>query len=510
MAGESQSDAGIVQKVVIAVVTLVVGLYLGKNVPSQPFFAVGLVAMFALMFLLFARPPHFILLLLFFLFEAFNLIDVDRFARIPGLFRAKDVLIALAIGYVIANISLQNKPSYDVRRSRLFKPLVIFGLYLLIQMWRTKVLLHESPMLVLRQGRHFLSYCFPLIIFFYYRTERDWRALDRFCLFFITLTTILNMIEVFIPIPFYHSMGGSTATYGVFKSYNPVGFLVYWFFFRKFWAFCEKPTPRSLVQLGGMGVAVMFYFGRGSVAGSLIGMALVSALVPVRTRVRAGSTLLAVGVFMIMLTITGVAFSQTLSMDEVADSFKKYFASTVTDVVRVEGTYQSRVINDMERYPLVHQHPFMGIGFLSVFGSVAYSMWKTDGVLPVGTVDTGWLDLMLRLGGIGTFLLLLLLWKTFRANWSLFKEGSWEPRDGGILLANMCLVAATVSSSIAGGALVWEPGIITVAICIAWTIKLERDAADRKSLTAKAGTTPAKVIPAGPSASRPFRMSPYY
>jgi hypothetical protein len=506
MTTSSNADPEIIRRLVIIVVVIFAGLYLGMKIPSQPEMATAVLVLCGLLFLLFARPTYFALLLLVFLFEAFDLVDVERFGRLPGLFRAKDVLIFLAVGYVVANASLHNPPAFRLRDSRLFKPMVAYILFVVFQMWRTKVLLHESPLLLFRAGRLYLTYGLPFLLFFFFRRERDWVVLDRLFLFAIAVTTVLIMAgSVLGPLPLLSRFGGATAQLGVFKSYNPAGQIVYWYFFRFFWRFCQEPRRKNLFALAAVGVATMMYFHRSMISGVLVGISMALFAVPARVRVRAVTVLVLLAVMLVALTVVGVAFSQTTSAGEIALALKNYILSTATDLFRVEGTYRSRVTIDTERYPLVKQHPFLGIGFLSVFGNVAYSMWKTEGTLPVGTVDTGWLDLMLRLGGVGTLFLLILLLQCLRINWGLYVRNKVAaPRDRSILLANICFIVASIASSVASGTVVWEPGITTIAIGFAWTMKIEHEAAK-----------PAEIQPAAkpvtaPSEARGFRTGPLF
>ncbi len=507
MSTSSSTSPELVQRLIIFVVVLAVGLFLGTRLPSQPTMAMALVVFFALVFLLFARPAYFILLLLFFLFEAFNLVDVHQFGRLPGLFRAKDLLMVMTVGYVIANASLRNTPSLKLRESSLFKPLAWLMIFLAFQMVRTRFLLHESPLLLFRQGRHYLTYGLPFVLFHFVRRENDWRNLDRFAVLFIGVTTILNALEAAgVPLPFYQSVGREWLyAAGVFKSYNPAGPLVYWFFYRCFWRFCHEPQRASALKLGASGLALAFYFHRGSLAGSLIGMMVILCLVPGRVRFRGAAALVFSGIALVLVTVAGVAFSETVSWAQVGISLRRYLLSTGTDLIRVEGTYRSRVMQDAQRYPLVRQHPILGIGFLSMFGSVAYEMWKTGGVLPVGTVDTGWLDLMLRLGGLGTALLLVLLVQCARICWRLYAHDQPDSAQKGILLANINLIVMTVTSAIAGGALVWEPGITTVALAMAWTVKIEHDLAVKKSPPPPVAELPRLVPPHNAGRASPVR-----
>ena len=492
MAAGSDLNPVLVRRLAIIVAVPVVALFLGMKIPTQPALAGGLVIFCILVFLLFARPLLFSLLLLFFLFEAFDLIDVDRYARIPGLFRAKDLLLFMLVGYTIAGGALGSLRKGVLRRSRLFAPIVALLIFLGFQMWRTHVLMHEQTILLFRQGRHYLSYGLPLLFILLFRKQKDWKTLDTWCLFFVLLITALNFLNAtVVHIPFYTSIADVSQDSTVFKSYNPAGLLTYWFFFRRFWMFCHKPNRQHLVWLGILAFAVTFYFGRANIAGAAIGLAFCALLMPGVVRTRALITLFISGLFMISVTIAATSVAKSVSPGEAVVSITRYFTSTATDLVNVEGTYYSRVAIDRQRYPLVKQHPFVGIGFVSVFGEVAFEMWQT-GVLPVGTIDTGWLDLMLRLGGVGTLILLIMLLRGFRLNRSLARH-DLTLEEKGVVLANMTLIVMSTLTIIAGGELVWEPGITTIAIALGWTMWIEGKKLDEATAKTAAGSAPELV-----------------
>ena len=119
-----RSDADIqnlVPRLIIGVAVVLIGLYLGKMVPTNMAMAGAVVALSFLIFLLVTRPHYFTILLLFFMFEAFSLVDVDSFGRLPGLFRAKDALLFLLLAYTMATAALGGAPLRDVRQSHLFR-----------------------------------------------------------------------------------------------------------------------------------------------------------------------------------------------------------------------------------------------------------------------------------------------------------------------------------------------------------------------------------------------------
>jgi hypothetical protein len=488
-------DVGAMKRLILGIVVVVIGLFMGRNIPSQPMLITALLGLFILLFVIVTRPINFILLLMFFLFEAFDLVDVERFARLPGLFKAKDFLIALLAGFTLVNIAMHHFPRGVLKRSRLFWPLMFFLLFVVGQFLRTYYLLGEKPMLLFRQGRHFLTYALPFILILFITRDQDWRRLDRWCLFFIFLITALNFVDsVIIRLPFFHSVSVERAkTLGVIKSYNPALLLTYWMFFRRFWLYCFHPGKRNLIWLVVMGAALIFYFFRGTVAASLMAILAVSLLVPPRIRARSFVVITTAAVSLTILSVLAVSVSQALSRGDALAAFRRYMMSTGTDVIRGEGTYASRIAIDRFRYPLIKKNPFVGMGFISVFGEVAYTLWRTEGVLPVGTSDTGWLDLMLRLGLIGSLLLLAVFAKEVHLIRHLLKEKrDWSDEERSLLLANATLAIAASLNLITAAHLSWEPSITLFGITLAWTMRFEQ-----KALPKAQGEGSAEAAPGG-------------
>lgn len=484
MSTRAFDDAILIRRLGIVLAVVGVGLFLGRNISTSPAVALGLFGLFALVFLIVARPGNFILLLMFFLFEAFDLVDVERFARLPGLFRAKDVLIALLLGLTIANATMHRIPQGFFRETSLGKPILFFLVFLVFQGLRTHFWIGESWVLLFRQGRHFLTYALPFFLLLYFR-EQDWRNMDRWCLFFVILITILSAVDALIVrLPFFHSVADWTAArFGVIKSYNPALLLTYWMFYRRFWLFCIRPSKGNLVVLLIITAALVFYLFRGTIAASVLAIVAVSLIVPAAVRTRAVLVLTIAGVLMFTLSIFVVSLTAAMPKNRVSDALKQYLISTGTDVIRVEGTYASRVNIDRERYPLVRQHPLLGIGFISVFGEIAYRMWMQGGVLPVGTVDTGWLDLMLRLGLIGSVLLLYIFVTEIRIIRKLLQKYShWTATQRSILLANATLAIAVTLNLIVAGHMSWEPSITVLCISLAWTMRFERETGSSRQI----------------------------
>ena len=176
----SEADIqNLVPRLLIGAAVVGIGLYLGRTVSVNTVMAGAVVALAFLIYLLVTRPHYFTLLLLFFMFEAFALVNVDTFGRLPGLFRAKDALLFLLLAYTMATSALGEEPLRNARKSRLYKPVVAFLLFVALQMARTHFLLSERFMLLFRAGRHFLSYGMALFLIIYFRDQKRWRLLMR-------------------------------------------------------------------------------------------------------------------------------------------------------------------------------------------------------------------------------------------------------------------------------------------------------------------------------------------
>ncbi|HPF99629.1 MAG TPA: hypothetical protein PLE77_06150 [Kiritimatiellia bacterium] len=473
-----RSDADIqnlVPRLIIGVAVVLIGLYLGKMVPTNMVMAGAVVTLAFLIFLLVTRPHYFTLLLLFFMFEAFSLVDVDSFGRLPGLFRAKDALLFLLLAYTMATAALGGTPLREARQSQLFKVLLAFLAFVALQMMRTHFLLGERFMLLFRAGRHFLTYGMALFLIIYFRDARRWRLLMRWAFGVILLIFGLNMLRFFgVQLPFYATGMGDAWIVGAVKFYNPAMCLSFWFFLHAFWSFCTKPSGRGMVYLGLMTTIVMTYSFRALWSGLLAGMFVTWLMVPNRVKSRSALLFTIVMISAVTVAVIGIAFSERGdSIAEAFATFMRYVSSTVTDLVNVEGSYYSRSVVDAQRIPLIKEHPLMGIGFVSVFGEIALDMWM-QGNLPVGTVDTGWIDLLLKLGGIGVVVLGVLFVQIIRVNHRLLKTSDPQRvEDRSWMLANIGYIVLITTSSVAAALPSWEPGIVTVAMIIAQTMRFE-------------------------------------
>jgi len=472
-------DVRTLRRLIIAGVVVSLGLALGVKVATDPELVIGAIGLFALLFLLVTKPAYFCLLTLFFLFSAFDLIDVATFGRIPGLFKAKDVFIFMLFGFTLANIAMDVFPRGILKRSRLFAPLMLFLGFVVLQMLRTKFVLGESTVLLFRQGRHFLNYAMAFVLLLYFRTDRDWKRLEQFCVFCVFLACAVNIIQTLgLPVPKYmRSVMVDPRNVGAVKSLNPAFLLTYWMFYRQFWQFVYKPDRSNAFRLIGFGVPVIFYFFRTFLFTSMVSMIFVSVFfIPPRVRVRALGTLALGGLASIVLSLFIVAAVKSYSLGYLTSVMTEYLAGTVMNVIEVGGSYATRVEVDRLRYPLIIQHPFMGVGFLSVFGDIAYEIWQTRGELALDTTDTGWVDLLLRLGGVGYAILMFVFVSATWLCWRLTKRRDWSLHERGLLCANATLFPMALLSMIASNPLGVESGIALLSIALAWTIRLEQKA----------------------------------
>lgn len=483
----------LVPRLLIGVAVIAIGLYLGKTVSTNMAMAGGVVALAFLIYLLVTRPHYFTLLLLFFTFEAFALVNVDTFGRLPGLFRAKDALLFLLLAYTMATAALGGQPLKEARKSKLFGVVVAFLAFVALQMARTHFMMGERFMLLFRAGRHFLSYGVALFLIIYFRDAKRWRLLMRWAIGFTVLIFGFNLLQLFgVEIPFILSGMADTGSVGAVKFYSPAMCLSFWLFLQAFWKFCVAPSKRGIAYLLLMTFIVMLYSFRALWSGLLAGLFVAWFMVPGRVKSRSALLLAIVFTTAIAVGVLGVAFSTRESLAEAFGAFIRYITSTVTDIVNAEGTYYSRSIADAQRIPLIKAHPLMGMGFVSVFGEIALDLWM-QGNLPVGTIDTGWIDLLLKLGGLGVIVLGALFIQIVRVNRRLLKASDPQHiEDQSWMLANIGYIVLITTSSLAAALPSWEPGIATVAIIIAQTMRFELGS-EKKTESQK---TPAREPPA--------------
>ena len=214
-----------------------------------------------------------------------------------------------------------------------------------------------------------------------------------------------------------------------------------------------------------------------------------------RPRERAALLFTIVMISAVTVAVIGIAFSRGGFHSRGLRHVQALCVSTVTDLINVEGSYYSRSVADAQRIPLIKALTrFAWHGVRQRFGEVALDLWM-QGTLPVGTIDTGWIDLLLTLGGLGVLCLGALFVQIILTNRQLLKSADVKNfEDRSWMLANIGYIVLITVSSVAAALPSWEPGIATVAIIITQTMRFELEAAaPATDNAAQPARAPAKI-----------------
>ena len=478
--GGAGREAVLVQRLFVGIAIVVVGLLLGRLIPENSFLPAALLVGFALMFLLLRRPLWFLMLGIFFYYGALRILDTEVVGRVAGLFRLKDVFLVMMLLHIIATQVISRRRNVVPGDARAFRYFLLFMAWITFQMWRTVVLTGEEKMLMFRVGRHFLTYGFFLFLLYYLQSDDDWKKLNRFLHGLAYLTIGLGVLTALGVNTTIYPRGADLYgrfAYGVFKFYNPAESLVYAMFIYNFWRYCFRPTWKNGLAAVVMAGGCTFFIFRARLAGMALGMLVSLFFAPARVRGRAVVVGLVVAISAaIVLSAFGlVAASVTETGGEsYLGSLADYFNEAVRGVTqRDTGDVLIRQIFIQMRWSMVKKNPWAGIGFVSPFGKVGWNMYRL-GDMPVGHVDVGWLDALMRLGVIGSVILSLFLISAAVEGRKLLAVNNLSEEDYAFGLTSVSYVVLMFVSTYSFSYPTWEEPILTFSLIFGWLMRVRR------------------------------------
>lgn len=411
------TELAILRKIIIVLTVIFGSVFLGRSLSTNAVMPATLIGGWFMLWLLIRKPDYFLYLGLFFFYRALNIIDVDTFGRLPGFFRLKDIFLLLLLGRMIADACIGLEVP-RMQKSLLRTFLIIWLCYIAFQMFRTVTLLGEEPVLMFRAGRKFLTYALPFIIFFYVRTEQQWK---QFFFFLIGMACLTFLLSIMSSLGLPTSISFGEASYGryfagVFKYYSPGESLVFCLFMLAVWTYCFKPTRFLFAYVSSLAVACSMFVFRARLAGIGIGLVVASIFAPANVRRRAAVT----GVVVSTLLLIFLLIFPIISKGENYLGFKETYVGQMVDYF--EHAYRGLVYKDTDdifirqmiinaRWPIIQMHPLAGVGFISPFGKLGWDLFK-KGLMPIGAVDVGWIDALTLFGSVGSSLLGGLLFMT--------------------------------------------------------------------------------------------------
>lgn len=474
----SGREALLIQRFIIGIAIVVVGLLLGRLIPENYFLPAALVVGFGLLFLLLKKPVWFVLLGIFFYYGALRIVDTEVVGRVAGLFRLKDVFLAMMVLHIVATHVISRRRGILPAKASSFRLFLLFMGWIGFQMWRTVFLLGEEQMLMFRVGRHFLTYGYFIFILYYFRSEKDWKGLKRYMHALAFLTIGLGVLTAFgINTTLYPrgSMMYGGFSHGIFKYFSPGESLVFAMFMYNVWRFCFRPTWRNGVLALILAGGCTFFIYRARLAGMVLGMAISTFLAPPKVRSRAlVMGVVTLGLAVMVVVVFGLVASNLTEMGR-----QSYLGNLVDyfDVARrgvTERNTDDVMIRQLFvelRWPLVRKSPFLGVGFVSPFGRVAWEMFRL-GDLPIGHVDVGWLDALMSLGGIGTCILAVFLISAALEGKRIVTSKNLSEDEYAFGLTIVAFVVTMFVSTYSFAYPTREESILTFSLLYAWIMRM--------------------------------------
>lgn len=482
---DSEVSPFIIKKIITAFSVLFLPVFLGMQIGKNPVLGAAYAGAFGLLIMLFMRPPWFLMLGIFVFYGALNIVDTEIFGRVHGFFRLKDLFFVVIIGYTVASEIIKWKEPKPQQSSivftrHIFIPWILFLLWLGWQMFYTVKILGEAPVLAFRAGRHFLAYTFPFFIVYWLKTDRDWKHFLIFlhCLAGLTIfLSILTALGIDITLIGYEGRKLTGSFYeGVYKFYNPGESLVYCMFMFNLWRFSYQPSKKNLFLLIFLGLGCGMFIFRARIIGLVLGLlaGLFFAHGHARRRAVASGSLFLI-LLALFLTVFGIFVSSRghflyTRAHYIAKLFD-YFEEAIEGVISQDSdAIRLRQRIAQTRLPLIKEHFISGIGFISPFGMIGWQLYRY-GEMPGGHVDTGWIDVLIRLGPVGAALLAALLIYSAIQGRHILRQHKLAPEGYAFGLAIIGFVVQMFVSAYSFSYPTLESGIMTFAILLSWVLR---------------------------------------
>jgi len=160
------------------------------------------------------------------------------------------------------------------------------------------------------------------------------------------------------------------------------------------------------------GVPFIFFMFRGLIAGVVVGIVVMSFFMTPAARKRMVTFLVAGGAIGVVVAIT---LAGLVTQESLGDMFYTFFNVYLGDLFHLgesmsgelgqfDNTMSYRMWKAEYHLKVFWENPVFGIGYMSPWGSVAWELYQ-QGYMPLGDADSGWVDVLLRLGSVGAVFL---------------------------------------------------------------------------------------------------------
>lgn len=382
---------------------------IGRLTVVMPFVAV-LCAVIPIALMLFFKNPVVLILIYFVaMYDGGGILPLDTLFQIPGIGRPTDLFGAMLFGYLVLLLCMRREQRTILQRNIFYRPLMIMLIYTVVVLIYTVVHWNEDPLLAFRIARRFFVYGIPLVMFFIIKDKSAWRWIERICLLLIYLAFVVSIADAALGLDWVDNVReGSAQRMGIIKAYTQVKALAVFFLGRYVWLYAHEPTRKNFLMMSSIAGTFLVYLFRGFMAGTAAGVFAITLLMLSFARRRALRMLFGGGILVVLLAIMTATVLTDGSLNEMSDQFFGRYLGDIGEMGEAisgqaawhESTFAYRMEQAREKLPLFRQNPWFGIGFLSPMGRPAWKLYL-GGEMPLGDIDSGWVDILMRLGSIG-------------------------------------------------------------------------------------------------------------
>ncbi len=358
------------------------------------------------------KPKIAFMMSIFFLFNGFGFLSwlFNEF----GYSKSIDYAYIMAVLSIVSS-GLRKDKEYFQKNNILLTVIVFFTIYLIFQFFYTVLRYDQSTYLTFATGRQYIGFLFFLPTILFLNLE-DVNVKRYMGFIFVTgiagsvLYIVYNFFDiVFLDFMFktqYQDIGyGVQSTYIIKRVYGGMDYPIYMIEGTLFAYLLENQIKKYKFFYWSMFAlfvfSVLITYGRGTI----MGMAVVIAIVAIFNRIKIYKKLVFVLIAFIFTLITITLFSYKIYDDPnyLTDTFISRILQAETDIRSNEGTYKLRSDLVADRWRLVEDNPVIGAGMVHPASGLYREL---DGI--IGSGHNGYIQILAQFGYTGMVFLVII------------------------------------------------------------------------------------------------------
>jgi len=382
---------------------------LGWMISRKLAFGAAVILLTLLVYILAFSPEIAPAFALFASYDFLGFADPHTFARIPGIFKLRDLLLFAVVFFSLINILLSRRVR-DVLSPLAVRAALAYTAYVLAMIAYTAITGHGTMNLALRTSSTYFYYLIMIPVIAFVSSRKKLNVFLWVLLVMALIPEVLAGFQIATHKPIFSyatvlwiNVGGFSLPRNYVLSFNLTGAALLSLF--GIYLYSGSPRLRTLSALSGfvLLVGVVLTFGRAFWMGMLGAVVFLFVAVYAETKQRDVILLRTIRLWagtaavIALVLIFAVITAKESSLTRLSGVVGQRFVSTFSDITELGGTFGWRLQDSAFRIQLFKQNPLLGAGYVHRTSEFASELPKKD----VATTDSGIFTILAQSGIVG-------------------------------------------------------------------------------------------------------------